>query len=128
MSFVNPLILAAGLAAIAIPIAIHLLMRRRRQPTPWAAMRFLLEAMRKRRRRLQLERLLLLAVRCLLVAAIALALGRPTLRGLAGDAPFGSAAVTLAIVIDDSIASGAADGDGTAALDRHRAMAVELLG
>lgn len=138
MSFANPLILAAGLAAIAIPIAIHLLMRRRRKPTPWAAMRFLAEAMRKRRRRLQLERLLLLAVRCLLVAAVALALGRPTIRGLAGESPFGSSAVTLAIVIDDSIASGVADvapgggggggggGDATA-LDRHRAMAVELL-
>lgn len=127
MSFVNPLILAAGLAAIAIPIAIHLLMRRRRQPTPWAAMRFLMEAIRKRRRRLQLERLLLLAVRCLLVAAIALALGRPTIRGLAGDSPFGSASVTLAIVIDDSIASGTPDTDGATALDRHRVMAVELL-
>jgi hypothetical protein len=135
MNFVNPLIFAAGLAAIAIPIAIHLLMRRRRKPTPWAAMRFLAEAMRKRKRRLQLERLLLLAVRCLLVAAIALALGRPTVRGLTGESPFGATAVTLAIVIDDSIASGAADGDGSAsgasaasALDRHRAMAVELLG
>lgn len=127
MSFLNPLILSAGLAAIAIPIAIHLLMRRRRQPTPWAAMRFLMEAIRKRRRRLQLERLLLLAVRCLLVAAIALALGRPTIRGLAGDTPFGSASVTLAIVIDDSIASGAPDGGSVVALDRHRAMAVELL-
>ncbi|MEQ9096111.1 MAG: BatA domain-containing protein, partial [Phycisphaerales bacterium] len=127
MSFVNPLILAAGLAAIAIPIAIHLLMRRRRKPTPWAAMRFLAEAMRKRRRRLQLERLLLLAVRCLLVAAIALALGRPTIRGLAGESPFGSSAVTLAIVIDDSIASGVRDGGDATALDRHRAMAVELL-
>jgi len=127
MTFLNPVILAAGLAAIAIPIAIHLLMRRRRKPTPWAAMRFLMEAIRRRRRRLQLERLLLLAVRCLLVAVIALALGRPTLRGLAGDSPFGSSAITLAIVIDDSIAAGAPDGDGTTALDRHRAMAVELL-
>jgi hypothetical protein len=127
MSFVNPLILAAGLAAIAIPIAIHLLMRRRRKPTPWAAMRFLAEAMRKRKRRLQLERLLLLAVRCLLVAAIALALGRPMVRSLAGDSPFGAAAVTLAIVIDDSIASGAPDGPETTALDRHQAMALELL-
>ncbi|UYV12171.1 MAG: VWA domain-containing protein [Phycisphaera sp.] len=127
MTFLNPLILAAGLAAIAIPIAIHLLMRRRRKPTPWAAMRFLMEAIRRRRRRLQLERLLLLAVRCLLVAAIALALGRPTLRGLAGNSPFGSSAVTLAIVIDDSIASGAPDGGDTTALDRHKAMAVELL-
>lgn len=127
LTFLNPLILAAGLAAIAIPIAIHLLMRRRRKPTPWAAMRFLMEAIRRRRRRLQLERLLLLAVRCLLVAAIALALGRPTLRGLAGNSPFGSPAVTLAIVIDDSIASGAPDGSGATALDRHKAMAVELL-
>ena len=135
MTFVNPLILAAGLAAIAIPIAIHLLMRRRRKPTPWAAMRFLQEAIRRRRRRLQLEKLLLLVVRCLLVAAIALALGRPMVRGLAGDTPFANAPVTLAIVIDDSIASGAPDagpdlaGDAaeTTALDRHKAMALDLL-
>ena len=127
MSFINPLILAAGLAAIAIPIAIHLLMRRRRKPTPWAAMRFLQEAIRKRRRRLQLEKLLLLAVRCLLVAAIALALARPVIRGLVGDTPFGSSAVILAIVIDASIASGAPDGAGANALDRHRAMALDLL-
>lgn len=127
MTFLNPLILAAGLAAIAIPIAIHLLMRRRRKPTPWAAMRFLMEAMRRRRRRLQLERLILLAVRCLLVAAIALALGRPVVRGLAGDTPFGAAPVTLAIVIDDSIASGAADDRDGTALERHKATALEML-
>ncbi|MCW5755958.1 MAG: BatA domain-containing protein [Phycisphaeraceae bacterium] len=128
MTFLNPLILSAGLAAIAIPIAIHLLMRRRRKPTPWAAMRFLMEAMRRRRRRLQLERLILLAVRCLLVAAIALALGRPVVRGLSGDSPFGALPVTLAIAIDDSIASGAPDATGGQALDRHKAMALELLG
>lgn len=127
MTFLNPLLLAAGLLAIAIPIAIHLLMRRRRKPTPWAAMRFLLEAIRRRRRRLQLERLILLAVRCLLVAAIALALGRPVLRGISGESPFGTSMVTLAIVIDDSIASGATDGPTGTALDRHKAMALELL-
>ena len=79
MSFLNPTLLALGLSCIAIPIAIHILMRRRRKPVPWAAMRFLLEAYRQQRRRTRFEQLLLLAARCLLVAALAVALGRPAL-------------------------------------------------
>ena len=68
MTFVTGGLALAGLAATAIPIIIFLLWRQRRTPVPWAAMRFLLEAFRKHRRRLQVEQLLLLAVRCLIVA------------------------------------------------------------
>ena len=50
-SFVAPALAAAGAAAIAIPILIHLLSRRRRIPVLWGAMRFLLEAYRRHRRR-----------------------------------------------------------------------------
>ena len=46
MTFLHPGILVAGLLAVAIPILIHLLLRRKRQPVKWGAMRFLLEAYR----------------------------------------------------------------------------------
>lgn len=125
MSFVHPILAGVGVACVAIPILIHLLMRRRRKPVMWAAMRFLLEAYREHRRRLRLEQVLLLATRCLLVALIALGLGRPMLGGaslLAGHAP-----VTLYILIDDSLAASAADEGGGTAFDRHRARAGGLL-
>ena len=66
---------AAGL--ISIPIIIHLLNRRRFKTVTWAAMEFLLKAMRKNRRRLEFEQWLLLATRCLLVFLLGLALARP---------------------------------------------------
>src|SRR3954463_3349870 len=53
--------------AVSIPIIIHLLNRRRFRIVEWAAMRFLLTAQRKNARRMRLEQLLLLIVRCLIV-------------------------------------------------------------
>ena len=50
------LALAAG-AAVAVPVAIHLLLRRRRLPVEWAAMELLREAIRRVERRRRLERL-----------------------------------------------------------------------
>src|SRR4051812_1856007 len=75
---------AAAIAAVSLPIIIHILMRRRRKPVMWAAMRFLLEAYRQHRRRLKLEQFLLLAARCLLLALLALALGRPLIGAAMG--------------------------------------------
>jgi hypothetical protein len=69
----------AGVAAglISIPIIIHLLNRRRFKTVTWAAMEFLMRAMRKNRRRLEFEQWILLATRCLLVFLLGLALARP---------------------------------------------------
>lgn len=124
MSFLHPMLAAVGLGAIALPIIIHLLIRRRVKPVRWAAMKFLLEAYKQRRRRLILEQLLLLATRCLLVACIAIAIGR-LLLGTDAGAGLGAGArsTSLILVIDDSLTSGA---DG--ALDRHKEEAARLLG
>src|SRR4051812_37818031 len=67
----------AGLAAVSIPIIIHILNRRRFKTVTWAAMDFLLRAMKKNRRRLRFEQWVLLATRCLLVFLLGLALARP---------------------------------------------------
>lgn len=125
MSFLNPILLYAGLACIAVPIIVHLLTRRRRKPIEWAAMRFLLEAYKKHRKRLTLEQLLLLAARCALVALIALALGKPILgaAGLLGT----SGPRTLYLLLDNSLAGSALDSAGTSALARHKQRAAKLL-
>lgn len=69
--FESPLTAAAVAAgAIATPIIIHLLNRRRFKIVPWAAMRFLLAAQRKNSRRMRVEQIILLVLRCLLLALL----------------------------------------------------------
>ncbi|MDX2148784.1 MAG: BatA domain-containing protein [Planctomycetota bacterium] len=125
MPFLHPSLLVAGLACIGIPILIHLLLRRRRRPVPWAAMRFLLEAIKQQRRRLKLEQLLLLAARCLLVLLLALAIARPLWNG--GSGLGGGAPRVLYLLIDNSLTGSAVGVDGVSALDGHRARALQLL-
>src|SRR5579883_2197521 len=67
---------AAG--AAAIPVVIHLLNRNRYRVVTWAAMRFLLAAQRKNTRRMRLEQILLLAVRCLIVLLLVAAMASVT--------------------------------------------------
>jgi len=67
------------LAAASIPIVIHLWSRRRYREMSWAAMEYLLAALRSSRRRMRLEQWLLLAIRTLLVALIVLAVAEPML-------------------------------------------------
>lgn len=100
MSFVTAGLALAGALAMAVPIIIHLLSRRRRTPIEWAAMKFLLEAFRKHRRRLRIEQLLLLAIRCLVLLLLGMALARPLLNA-AGMLDSGSRIVFL--VIDNGV-------------------------
>lgn len=76
LSAVHPWLLA-GAAAIAAPIIIHLLSKRKFRILDWAAMDFLLEAERKNRRRVRLENFLILLLRCLALALIAALAARP---------------------------------------------------
>ncbi len=68
-----------GLAAASIPIVIHLLNRRKFRETSWAAMRFLLAAIRKNQRRIRIEQWLLLCVRTLVLLFLGLAMAKPFL-------------------------------------------------
>jgi Aerotolerance regulator N-terminal/von Willebrand factor type A domain len=87
---ISPPFFWAGAALASIPIIIHILNRRRFRTVPWAAMEFLLRAVKKNRRRLRFEQLLLLATRCAVLLLLGLALSRPmgcqqsTLADLAG--------------------------------------------
>lgn len=65
--------LIAAAALIAVPVIIHIFNRTRYRRIDWAAMEFLLAAFRRTRRRVQMEHLLLLILRCLAMLFIALA-------------------------------------------------------
>ncbi len=107
VGLVTPGFLAAGAVLAAIPIIIHILNRRRFKTVTWAAMNFLLAAMKKNQRRLKFEQWLLLATRCLLLGLLGLALARPlgcADSGLAGTIA-GTSGLTV-IVIDDSYSMG----------------------
>ena len=79
-AFVSPALFWGGTAAVAAPILIHLLARRRFKRLRWAAMEFLIDAERRNRRRMRFEEWILLALRCLAVVLIALIVARPFLR------------------------------------------------
>ena len=116
MSFVTGWLAIAGIAAASIPIIIHLLLRRRRKPVMWAAMALLLEATRRQRRRTKLEQIILLALRCLLLALLGISLAQPLLSGKG----VGRKSRIIHMVIDDGIVSGLQDeADGRTALERH---------
>ncbi len=125
MSFLNASLAIAGAACVLIPIIIHLLFRRKRKPVLWGAMRFIIEAYRRQRRRLTLEQLLLLAARCLVILLLAMALGRPILEAAGLARAGGSRSVYL--LVDNSLASAARDQAGDRALDRHVRAAERLL-
>ena len=99
--FLNPWMLLGGLA-IASPILIHLLNKRRFKIVDWAAMDFLFEADKKNRRRVQLENFILLALRCLAMLLIALMLARPFLPSSLNPLQQ-SQKLERVILIDDSL-------------------------
>jgi hypothetical protein len=74
--FTHPGFLAVAGALVSAPIIIHLINRMRFKRIRWAAMEFLLKAQKRNRRRLIIEQLILLALRCLLVALVGLLVTR----------------------------------------------------
>ncbi|GAB4138435.1 MAG: hypothetical protein Fur0037_04140 [Planctomycetota bacterium] len=80
LAFLNPLLLSA-LPLAAVPIIIHLLNRRRFKTVPWAAMEYLLAALKRNRKRLRMEQWLVLLLRVLAVLLLVFLVSRPRLGG-----------------------------------------------
>ena len=123
--FSNPLLLW-GLGAATLPILIHLLNRRRYQTLPWAAMRFLLAAVRKNQRRVKIEQWLLLAVRTLLVLAVVTAMAKPFLESLGAVALLPGQRTHWVLVLDASLSMDAAGPSGPR-FDSARTLATRLV-
>jgi hypothetical protein len=122
--FLHPA-LAAGAALAAVPLVIHLLNRQRYRPTPWAAMRFVLAAHKRTRRRVQLENLLLLMLRMGAVALLALAVARPFVSGGGALGVLTERRREVVLVLDGSASTGLQVG-AESTFATLRARAVEL--
>ncbi len=128
IEFLNP-ILFGGLFAVSAPIIIHLLHRRKIKQVDWGAMRFLLEMLAKRRRRLVLDELLLLLIRVLVIACVAIAMLRPAVnrhngRGN-GTAISRQGRTAAVLLVDDSVSSRA--GRAQPAFDTMKKLGVAYL-
>jgi Aerotolerance regulator N-terminal len=102
LAFAHPAYLW-GLAATALPILVHLFNQRRPRPLAFGAIDFVLRSHRQKARRLRLRQILLLALRCLLIAAIAVALARPSLQPKGGVAAAPAGPQATALVLDASL-------------------------
>jgi len=125
ISFLSPLILG-GLALVAAPIILHLVMRRKPVPHPFPALRFLQQRALANRRRLQLSHLLLLLLRIAAVVLLVAALARPVLRG-AGWLPETEGPVAAAFVFDTAPRMMLREGNRTR-LEQAAALAGVLFG
>lgn len=77
MAFVNLSLLLGG-TLLAIPIVLHLVMRQQPKQLVFPALRFIKQRQDANRRQLQLRHWLLLLLRCLAIAALAVTLARPS--------------------------------------------------
>ena len=105
MGFLAPLMLI-GVLALAVPIALHLIGRQRAKVVKFAALDFLLATKRRTARRFRLRERLLLLVRVIACAAIALALAKPYTSCERKGPRVTRGPQAAVLVIDDSFAAG----------------------
>ncbi len=124
MRFLNPAFLL-GLLAIGIPIALHLLFRRRVPVMDFPLMRLIARAERSRQPRKRLNRVLLLSARILALVLLSLSLARGMFgpgRVVAATGP-----VAAVFVVDDSLSMRAKGPDGRSSFEQGRESALEIL-
>jgi hypothetical protein len=123
MTFLAPMLLLGGLA-VSIPIILHFFYKARYRPLPWAAMRFLKQAIEQTSRRLRFQEYVLLALRCLGLLLLTLALARPscTQFNLGGRGE----SVDAVLLFDTSYSMGARDGEKTR-LERAQESALSII-
>lgn len=123
--FTHPWMLFWAVAAAA-PILIHLLNRRRYREQPWAAMEYLLAAMRKNVRRIQIEQWVLLALRTLLILLLVAAVADPVIQSL--GLPHAAGARTHRLFVLDGSYSMAYQPNGATCFDRAKQVIAQIVG
>lgn len=106
----NPAMAWIGAGAVSVPIIIHLLNKRKFERVQWAAMRFLKLSIEQNQRRIQVEDIILLILRCLLLLLLGFALARPTIQALGGGGWFGQQKITAVVLLDNSYSMSTTDG------------------
>ncbi|AMV28980.1 hypothetical protein VT84_31590 [Gemmata sp. SH-PL17] len=122
MQLLAPMMLL-GATAVTVPIALHFFYRARYKPLPWAPMKFIKEAVEQTSRRLKFQEWVLLALRCLALILLAVAIARP---GRESTASTGAETIDAVFVFDTSYSMAARDGERTR-LERAKEAALAVL-
>lgn len=133
MIFLSPLNLAFVGAAV-VPLVLHLLSRSRQMNVRWGAMMFLGEGEPKRSKLRRVRESSVLALRCLAVALVAVAMSRPVSTGrgfwsglMGSGAPADSPRAAVVLVVDVSGSTSAPAAPGTTRLDAIKETASRVL-
>src|SRR5947208_17096895 len=108
MNFLAPAFLA-GLAAVAVPVIIHLINRERKVVVEFPSLMFLQRIPYRSVRRQKLRHLLLLALRCLALAIVVAAFARPFFRRTSVANAAGVGAREVVVLLDRTYSMGFAD-------------------
>ncbi len=109
MHFLHPFFLL-GLGAVSVPVVIHLVFKMKARVVPFPSVRFLQQVDRKVARRQKIRELLILLLRCLALAFLALGLAGPVIKPSGGS--LGSSGTAAVVVLDDSYSMGMLDAEG----------------
>lgn len=126
MGFGNAALLLGMLLGL-VPIIIHLINKRRARLVRFSAIEFLLLSDKKLARRLKLKQIMVLALRVLLLVAMAFALAKPYLEPETTAGVDVSEPGAVALVIDDSASMNARDADGRSRFERVMEEASRLV-
>ncbi len=116
MGFQSPAMLW-GLLLAALPIAIHLIQRRRARVLPFASIEFLLAGDARRARKLRIQQWLVLALRVALLAALALALAKPYIADESAPSVSSAEPSAVVLLLDNSASMAALDDQGERLFD-----------
>lgn len=108
LTFLVPLFLL-GLAGIVVPIVLHLTRRQRRNVVPFPSLTFLRQIPFQEQRRRRIEHWLLLSLRALALALLAVAFARPFFENPAVAAAGGSGPREIVILLDQSYSMNVGD-------------------
>ncbi len=123
MNPLNPWAIAIGLMAIGIPTALHFLTKPKPTSIPISTISFLYELIQQRRSKSKLRDVLILLLRSIAIALIALAIARPRLAAPPIISPNPETKTARVVIIDQSQSMAA--GQGTSR-PWERAQAVSL--
>jgi len=110
-TFLHPAVLF-GLAAVALPLLIHLFTRQKSKVIYFSTLRFLHELQKQQIRRLKIRQVLLLLLRVLIVLLLILAFARPTFKTSAAVSADAGAHLTAVIILDNTLSMGAESKQG----------------
>ncbi len=123
MIFLNAMLLW-GAAAVSIPVLVHLFNKHRYQVRRWGAMHLIEASIKIQKRRMRIENLLLMLVRCLIPLLLAMCLSRPVITG--AGALWGNVETSLVLLMDDSY-SLEYEGTGGKPFHKAREMAAQMV-